>query len=84
MESRPTFVDDSDEPTASTRLVLHDLELQLRRRADQQVVNALRIGSLSLAGYQPGEIRKRLELSVDEFAGASKWLREAIMQSRSR
>jgi len=65
----------------STTLTLHDLELGLRQRADDQIRQALQIGALMIAGYRMGEIRERLELSPAEFKRAREWLSTAIEQT---
>ncbi len=75
-------VDERLDGTASAPIVLHDLEIHLRTRADQAIRHALQIGTLRMAGYRAGEIRERLMLTPGEYRQAAEWLKDALAQIR--
>jgi hypothetical protein len=59
-------------------LVMHDIEIRLRARADEKVKNALRIGYLRLAGHTPAESRCILGLTTERYDRAVEWLGSAM------
>ena len=70
-------VDDGD-PEDSWPLEMHDLELNLRQRADREIGHALRITVELMAGYKRSEIERRLALTHDEYKRAHECLRDAM------
>lgn len=59
-------------------IALDALRASLRRRSDSDVLAALRVQVLALAGYRPGEIRGRLGMSRHEYSKTHRRLREAL------
>ena len=72
---------DNGDPEDSWPLEMHDLEMDLRRRADREIRDALRITVALMAGYKRSEIERLLALTHDEYKRAHSWLRGAIRQT---
>lgn len=55
--------------------------LHMRRRAARKMMRASRIATLRLAGLAHEDCRARMELTVQEYKRARRWLREAVTES---
>lgn len=55
--------------------------LHLRRRAARKMMRASRIATLRLAGLAHEDCRARMELTVQEYKRARRWLRDAVTES---
>jgi hypothetical protein len=55
--------------------------LHMRRRAARKMMRASRIATLRLAGLAHEDCRARMELTVQEYKRARRWLRDAVTES---
>jgi hypothetical protein len=63
-------------------LVIRAVLRRLRRRADRKVVLALAIAIDLRRGHAPAEIRKRHQLTEEEYEDASRWAHEELNMMR--
>ena len=63
-------------------LVIRAVLRRLRRRADRKVVLALAIAIDLRRGHAPAEIRKRHQITEDEYEHASRWALEELNTMR--
>lgn len=68
-------------PEPRIRVDFEAVRLRLRRRAATKVARASRIATFQLAGVPHEEARKQLELSVEQYKRARRWLRSAVTES---